>query len=76
MLNSAAFLDNNCVATGGNDGILRMLDIRTGQQVLEVHAHPGGLICLSPNPAEFVEVLTGGMDSFSRLWDIRSSKIE
>lgn len=75
ILNSAAFMDDNNIATGGDDGYIRLFDVRSGSQTFAIKAHEGGLMTVSANPTKF-EVLTGGMDSFTRLWDMRSCKVE
>jgi WD40 repeat protein/serine/threonine protein kinase len=70
----AAFSPNGArIATTGSDGIARVWEVPTGRELLALRGHAGriGAIAMRASAvgSDDCEVLTGGNDATTRLWD-------
>ena len=61
--------DGQLLATGGSDGTARIWDATTGEQLLVLAGHAGGVATVAFNP-DGTRLLTGGGDDTARVWDI------
>jgi WD40 repeat protein/serine/threonine protein kinase/class 3 adenylate cyclase/DNA-binding winged helix-turn-helix (wHTH) protein len=61
--------DGRLLATAGNDGTARIWDAKTGEQLLDLAGHAGGVPTVAFNP-DGTRLLTGGGDGTARVWDI------
>jgi WD40 repeat protein/DNA-binding SARP family transcriptional activator len=61
--------DGTLFATGGYDGIARVFDTQTGEEILTLAGHQGlvGLVSFSSDGTRLV---TGGADGAARVWDV------
>jgi WD40 repeat protein len=57
------------IASGGDDGQLRVWDAGSGALVRELAAHPGALVDLATSPSGD-RLLTAGWDGSARMWDL------
>ncbi|VDM27244.1 unnamed protein product [Toxocara canis] len=70
---SAAWLGEHCLVSGGEDGLLKMWDLRSGHNMLAVSkAHSSGVVCLKNE--DDTHFLSGSYDEHIRRFDIRSPK--
>jgi WD40 repeat protein/serine/threonine protein kinase len=60
--------DGDHVVTGGQDGVVRLWDLRTGKEVRRFKGHVGFVSGLAVGPG-LRHVLSGGWDKTLRLWD-------
>jgi WD40 repeat protein len=68
-INAVAFgPDGTTLATGGNDGTVRLWDVATGKQRRTLTGHRGAVLDLSFD-SEGGTLATGGADGTVRLWD-------
>lgn len=65
----ALTLDGNSVASGGDDGILRIWDMRTGDLTRKFSGHDGAITCLALS-GDGAICLTGGSDGNVGIWDM------
>jgi WD40 repeat protein len=65
--------DGSRVASGGQDGTIRLWDVETGQEVLKLKGHEGGVqgVAFFPDNRRLV---TAGRDNLIRLWDVEAEK--
>jgi WD40 repeat protein len=61
--------DGRLIATGDNDGTARIWDAATGEELLRLAGHRGGVALVSFSP-DGTRLLTGGTDGTARVWDI------
>ncbi len=61
--------DGDLVATGGSDGVARVFDAETGEEVLALPGHRGLIALVSFSP-DGTQLLTGGTDGTARVWDV------
>jgi WD40 repeat protein/serine/threonine protein kinase/class 3 adenylate cyclase len=61
--------DGDLIATGGSDGVARVFDAETGEEVLSLPGHRGLIALVSFNP-DGTRLLTGGTDGTARVWDV------
>jgi WD40 repeat protein len=61
--------DGTRIATGDNDGTARIWDATTGEEVLRLAGHAGGVALVSFSP-DGTRLATGGTDGTARVWDI------
>ena len=57
------------IATGGGDGVARVFDAETGEEVLTLPGHRGLIALVSFSP-DGTRLLTGGTDGTARVWDV------
>jgi WD40 repeat protein len=58
-------------ASGGQDKVVRLWDIRTGEQIRALEGHTGYVMDLAFSP-DGDRLLSGGLDHTLRLWDVRT----
>ena len=61
--------DGDLIATGGGDGVARVFDAETGEEVLALPGHRGLIALVSFSP-DATRLLTGGTDGTARVWDV------
>jgi WD40 repeat protein len=64
--------DNRYLAVGGSDGYVELVDSATGEQKIDVQAHPGGVCDLAFTP-DGTTLASGGGNTI-RLWDVVTGK--
>ncbi|ETN98687.1 hypothetical protein RFI_38805, partial [Reticulomyxa filosa] len=73
----------NTILSGSSDNIVRLWDIRSGQQICVFSSHFDDVACVEYSP--FVKksssgnsavICSGSLDNTIRFWDIRSYNIE
>lgn len=60
--------DSKTLITGASDGILRMIDLQTGQVVSTLKGHAGPVRSLALHPRG-LQIASAGADCLARLWD-------
>eukprot|EP00928_Gymnodinium_smaydae_P062048 TRINITY_DN45994_c0_g1_i1.p1 TRINITY_DN45994_c0_g1~~TRINITY_DN45994_c0_g1_i1.p1 ORF type:complete len:531 (+),score=149.86 TRINITY_DN45994_c0_g1_i1:115-1707(+) len=68
-----ATADKARAATGGRDGRLRLWDVATGSQLMEVEAHADCMKTLSAGTGGPDSWITAGHDNRVRVWDLREA---
>ncbi|MFQ8345454.1 WD40 repeat domain-containing protein, partial [Mycolicibacterium nivoides] len=63
--------DGTRVASGGDDGTVRVWDVRTWSQVGSPLIHPGSVNTVAFSP-DGTRVASGGQDGTVRVWDVRT----
>ncbi|MGW2974505.1 nSTAND1 domain-containing NTPase [Streptomyces mirabilis] len=65
--------DGRVLASGGDDGVVRLWDVATGKQRSKVVGHRGGVRSVAFSPDGRV-LASGGDDGVVRLWDVATGK--
>jgi WD40 repeat protein len=65
----AAAPDGDRAASAGQDGTVRVWDLRTRKEIHRFSGHTGNVLCVSFTP-EGNTLLSGGDDGTVRLWDV------
>ena len=65
--------DGATLATGGDDGTVRIWDARTGQQQHQLTGHTGPVTAVAYAP-DGATLATGGDDGMVRIWDARTGQ--
>ena len=60
--------DGRLVASGGDDGVVRLWDSQTRHLLSRLEGHPGTVWCLALS-ADGRRVASGGVDATVRLWE-------
>ncbi len=60
--------DSKTLITGASDGVLRMIDLETGQVVSSLRGHAGAMRSLALHP-KGTQIASAGSDCMVRLWD-------
>lgn len=64
-----AFIDDNELATGGIDGVVRIWDLRSSTLERELKGHLGAVRALAVSPDAKL-IATGSRDNTGRIWDV------
>ncbi|KOR28280.1 hypothetical protein TI03_05060, partial [Achromatium sp. WMS1] len=59
--------------TGGNEEIITLLDLETGQEILTFTGHSGSITSVAFS-SDGNQIVSGGVDTTIRLWDIATRK--
>ena len=65
--------DAECVLTGGYNGIAKLWDVRTGQEIREFKGHSNQVSSTAFSP-DGRQVLTGSWDKKAKLWEVASGR--
>jgi len=65
--------DGRYVLTGGNDGSIRLWDVRSGKEIRQLLGHTGPISGSIFSP-DSKRILTGSADQTARLWDLTTGK--
>ncbi len=65
-----AFATDGLLASGGQDGQIKVWDVHQGKRVAQIDAHPGGLVALCPLGSLVLASI--GVDGFLRVWDLNT----
>jgi WD40 repeat protein len=65
--------DGRTAASGGQDMVVRLWDIETGQEIRLFEGHTGRVTCLCFTP-DGLHVVSGSDDKTLRLWDVANGK--
>jgi eukaryotic-like serine/threonine-protein kinase len=65
--------DGRRIATGGQDGGLKLWDAQTGEMIAETRAHSSWLMDVAFS-ADSTRIMTGGGDQVIRIWDATGDK--
>ncbi len=65
--------DGNTIATGCEDGILRLWDVASGAKLVEFPGHTDRIMCLTIS-SNGTTIVTGSDDGTTRIWDIGNGK--
>jgi hypothetical protein len=63
--------DGTLIATGDYDGRLHLWDALTGQEIRQLHAHDGDILCVRFDSTGS-RLVTGGLDTTAVVWDVPS----
>src|SRR5262249_7981969 len=63
--------DGRLLAAGGNDGLVRLWDVRTGREVGRLEGHQGAVTCLAFLP-DGTQLISGSRDTTLLIWDLKS----
>jgi WD40 repeat protein/serine/threonine protein kinase len=66
--------DGRTLATGGDDCVVQLWDVATGQPLGQAFEHPAAIRSLAFSP-DGRTILSGGFPAEARLWDVRSGKL-
>jgi len=77
----AYFPDGTRLASASGDGTIKIIDVVSGEVVLELQGHEGGVECVavcrySKDGKDCVRLVSGGADKTVRVWDARMGKCE
>jgi RNA polymerase sigma factor (sigma-70 family) len=61
------------VAAGGADGVIRIIDVASGDQTAALRGHAGVVSVIAFSPDDHT-LLSGGWDHTVRLWDVAAAK--
>ncbi len=71
-INSISFSpDSSLLVTGGNDDMVRVWEVKTGKQLVEMK-HDGDVSSVAFNPVDGRFVVSGSWDSTARVWDVET----
>src|SRR5262249_39288703 len=65
----AGSADGDRVVSGSPDGIIRLWNADSGQEIQQYPGHPGGALAVAISP-DGRRIVSGGMDNMVRLWDV------
>jgi WD40 repeat protein len=65
--------DGRRAASSGHDGMVRIWDLETSQEVARLQGHDGAVMCVAFSPRGD-SILSGGLDGTMRLWDAETGK--
>jgi WD40 repeat protein len=65
--------DGRTAVSGGQDKVIRLWDLETGEEVRRFEGHAGRVTCLCFTP-DGLHVVSGSDDKTLRLWDVASGK--
>ena len=74
-VSSAVSLDGESIAIGGQDGILQMWRVSTGQPLISVQAHTSYLFGLAFSP-DGQTLVSGSIDGEIKFWDVHTGKCQ
>lgn len=72
-VNSLAFITSGRLASGGDDGVVRVRNVETASTVQEFRGHQEAVKSLAISPTRG-ELATGSSDGSIRFWDLRSGE--
>lgn len=73
VLSCAFSRDGKMLASGEEDGTIRLWEMTSGRQIGEMKSDMWGVSCLGFSP-DGAKIVTGGMDGTVRLWDVAKGK--
>ena len=67
--------DGAMVATGGNDNLVKVWDVKSGELKITLEGHSAGVtgVVFSPDDGRLV---TGSLDATAKLWDVSEGQLE
>lgn len=65
--------DDTCFVSGGEDAIIRLWDIRTGNRLLTCEGHTGGVFSVAMS-SDKRYIVSGSGDARVKLWDVESGR--
>jgi len=65
--------DSLTLASGGDDSIIRIWDVKTGKEVHQLTGHAGRIASVAFSPDGLI-LASGGDDNTIRIWDVKTGK--